>query len=157
MAWRITALLALLLCATGCSEACAGEQAEAARVLAAFQDALFRGDRGELRRLCTEESRAVVGDLPLDAVAGRQPLKILGVRGERGEFLVDVEDPNEGNRRSCFVVVKEWGQLRVDLVATTRFNHVEHVVGDGAPVLEPRSLDPGEIERIRAEHPELFR
>jgi hypothetical protein len=131
--------------------ACAGEPdtAAAGRTLAAFQAALQRGDQQACRELLTRESQAAVAELPWRELQQRQPLVVLGAERSAGEFLVQVADPNAGGRRSEFVVVREYGRLVVDLVATAG-RHTEVVEAAGAPEqFEPRELTPADLDRIR--------
>jgi hypothetical protein len=116
-----TLLLALAL---GCAEP-APPHAAVAATFAAFQEALLRGDRARLRALVASESRAAVDALPLERAAGKLPLRVLDVTGAEARFEVRALDPNEGGREARFTVVKEDGELRVDLVATVAHHHRE--------------------------------
>lgn len=134
-----------------CAGACGGDPdaAAASRTLETFQAALRRGDRAACSDLLTLESRAALAELPWDAVRERPPLVVLGAERSAGEYLVAVEDPGDGGRRSQFVVVREYGRLVVDLVATAG-RHAEVVeAAAGAEQFEPRKLTPADLDRIR--------
>ncbi|MBL9077513.1 MAG: hypothetical protein JNL08_08420 [Planctomycetes bacterium] len=131
--------------------ACGGDPdlAAAADTLAQFQAALLRGDEAACRTLLTRESAAAVAELPWQQLRTRQPLVVLGTERGAGEFLVQVADPNEGGRRSEFVVVREHGRFCVDLVATAG-RHGEVVEASGTTEqFEPRELTPADHDRIR--------
>lgn len=139
--------LVLILLALACSRA--DDATAATTAFAAFQAALQRGDQDGTRALLTRESQAAVAELPWHELRQRQPLVVLGAERSHGEFLVRVQDPNEGGRCSEFVVVREYGQLVVDLVATAG-RHTEVVEAAGtAEQFEPRELTPADFDRIR--------
>lgn len=128
--------------AGGCGES---PTAAAVGTFARFQDALFAGDRAELRALVTRDSRPAVDALPLDRVAGQQPVRVTGCeRIDAALFHVHVADPNAGGRASRFVVVKENGVLRVDLLDTTAFNHRDRWLDGPALRQTVRPLSPAE-------------
>jgi hypothetical protein len=123
--------------------------AAAQHTFVSFQTALQRGDRPACRDLLTRESQAALAELPWDRVRQQRPLVVLGSEGGAGEFLVHVRDPNDGDRRSEFVVVREYGRLVVDLVATAG-RHAEVVETTGtAEQFVPRELTPADLDRIR--------
>ncbi|MGK0205406.1 MAG: hypothetical protein ACI9S9_004496, partial [Planctomycetota bacterium] len=114
-----TPTLLLLAALAGCSHDDGSTDASA--TFAAFQTALQQKDREACRQLLTIESQPVLNSLPWDAVAKKKPLKVLGaVRQNRYSqlFRVNVEDPNNDDARGQFIVVREYGQLVVDLVAS---------------------------------------
>ena len=146
---RVCCLIAIVLpmLATACGRTADAEAAE--RTLAAFQAALQRGDQTACRDLLTRESQVAVADLPWHELARRQALIVLGTERSAGEYLVHVRDPNDGDRCSEFVVVREYGRLVVDLVATAG-RHAEVVEAAGAPEqFVPRELTPADMDRIR--------
>lgn len=144
---RCRVLLVLPVLAAACADH--ADTDAAAHTFVAFQAALQRGDRAGCRELLTRESQQAVAELPWDAVRQQQPLVVLGTERSAGEYLVHVRDPNDGDRRSEFVVVREYGKLVVDLVATAG-RHAEVVEAAGsADVLEPRELTPADFDRIR--------
>lgn len=145
--WNLALAALLPLCAG----ACGGDPdvAAATRTLDAFQQALRRGDRTTCRELLTHESQAALAELPWEALRERPPLIVLGAERSAGEFLVAVEDPGDGGRRSQFVVVREYGRFVVDLVATAG-RHTEVVeAAAGEERFEPRELTPADLDRIR--------
>ena len=135
--------------AGGCSDGDAAANAAAVRTLASFQDALCKGDRKACSDLLTGESRAAVDELPWQDLASRQPLRVLGSERSGCEFLIRVEDPNDGDRRSDFVVVRENGRFVVDLVATAGRNAVVVEAAGAREEFVPRELTPADYDRIR--------
>jgi hypothetical protein len=148
-----TRTLLLLLCATFASCTNDDGAGDAARAFATFQDALHRRDESACRESLTTESARVLAAMPWHRLDGKQPLEVLSAEREQNEFRVQVSDPNEGGRRSEFVVVREYGKLVVDLVATAGL--CAEVVEATAPreSFEPRELTPADFDRIR--QPEL--
>jgi hypothetical protein len=110
-------IVVLALAAAGCESGDAAAS-RARELVARFEQALRQGDRALLRALVTSESRPAVDALPLEAVAAKQPLAILGASARDGAMRVRVRDPNRGGADGAFVVVAENGELRVDLVAS---------------------------------------
>lgn len=131
---------------TGCGRDTAA--ATAATVLDEFQAALRAGDADRCRTLVTSESAAALDTIPWAAVRKRQPLAIQGVERDNGRFRVRVTDPNDGGRAGEFLVVREYGRLVVDLVATAGLT-AEELPGTGHEEFVPRELTPRDIDRIR--------
>lgn len=130
---------------------CGGDPdtATAARTFADFQAALQRGDAAACRELLTNASAGALEAMPWDRVRQQQPLAVLGAERGQGDFRVHVQDPNDGGRRSQFVVVREYGRFVVDLVATAGL-HTEVVEAAGSrEALVPRAFTPADEERIR--------
>jgi hypothetical protein len=134
------------------ASACGGDpdEARAAEVFAEFQDALQRGDASACRELLTRESRVAVDQMPWERVRGKRPLLVEGVERTSCDFRVHVTDPNDGDRPAEFVVVREYGKLVVDLVATAGM-HTEFVeaAAGSEHEFEPRELTPADMDRIR--------
>jgi len=127
--------------------------ARARRAFAAFQDALLRGDAAACRELLTRESRPVVEEMPWDAVTARAPLELLGASRTRpnvAEFYVDVRDPNEADAAGRYVVVREYGRLVVDLVASAGLTARAVEASSSDERFEPAQLTPADFDRIRA-------
>ncbi len=142
--WFVVAFLAVI---PGCADD--ADTAHAAATFVAFQDALQHRDTAGCRKLLTTESAAALDAMPWERIAGRLPLQVLGATNGKGEFRVQVADPNDGGRVAEFVVVREYGRLVVDLVATAGL-HVEVVEGAGAhEELVPRELTAADYDRIR--------
>lgn len=140
-------LLALL---AACSHDDGPERA--ARAFATFQQALQRGDAPACRALLTRESQPVVAELPWEDLAARAPLTVVGAaraRGNAEEYYVDVRDPNEGDAPGRYVVVREYGELVVDLVASAALTARAVEVGSGEERFEPAALTPADYDRIR--------
>jgi hypothetical protein len=141
------ALLALLLAACDGTDRARADAAVA--VFGGFQDALLHGDRDRCRTLLTAESTPALDQIPWERVRAQQPLQVLGARPEPGEVRVRVRDPNEGDRESDYVVVRENGRHVVDLVATAALHTRVVDIRPGSPDVEPRRLTPRDVDRIR--------
>jgi hypothetical protein len=149
----VRAALAFLL--TALLAACSGEAARhaaAAAAFGAFQDAVFAGDRAALAAALTATSRRVLDDLPLDRVAGKERLTVIGCETAEPVVLVHARDPERGGRKATFVVVREAGRMRVDLVATAAWHQVPVAPEPGAPRWRLAPLPEAEIDEIRARH-----
>ncbi len=148
MRWPTPVAIGLSLLAAACSRTPSGTE-RALTTFAQFQDALFAGDAKSLRGLVTEESAPVVDEMPLDQIGRRQRLLAESASDERGSFLVQIRDPNQGNARGAYVVVRENGRFVVDLVATAAL----HATPTDRPTdqrhFEPRELSPADLDRIR--------
>ncbi|MGK0517526.1 MAG: hypothetical protein ACJAUC_000204, partial [Planctomycetota bacterium] len=145
-----TPMLLLLAALAGCSHDDGSQDASA--TFAAFQTALQQKDRETCRKLLTVESQAVLDSMPWDAVAKKKPLQVLGaVRQSRYTqlFRVDVKDPNNGGARAQFIIVREYGQLVVDLVASAGLTAKTVAASGSKEQFEPVPLSPGDHERIR--------
>lgn len=147
-------LLVQALLAPGCADAEAPARAATA-TFAAFQQALRTHDENGCRRLLTRESAVVIPSLPWEQAAAGEPLCIDGASAVGSAFHVHVRDPNQGGQKATFVVVREYGELVVDLVASAACNAVE-VEREGAAEadfhreeFEPRELTPADYDRIR--------
>ncbi|HEB54328.1 MAG TPA: hypothetical protein ENI87_13835 [bacterium] len=147
-----TLLLAFASLLPGCADGGEDSGSRAAMdTLRSFQRALQQRDEATCRELLTAESRPLLAEMPWAEVTARQPLRVVdaSLRRNRGhEFLVDVIDPNEGDAHSQFVVVREFGRLVVDLVATAGL-HTVVTAATGEPKFEPRALTPEDHDRIR--------
>jgi hypothetical protein len=138
-------ILVLLAAACGADADLGAAQA----TLAAFQQALRAGDEAACRELLTRESAPVLAEMPWQQVRTRPALAIGPAHAEAAGFHVEVRDPAAGGRRSQFVVVREYGRLVVDLVATAGL-HTEVVEASGArEEFVPRELTPTDLDRIR--------
>lgn len=143
-------LLLLLPVLTGCSQDV--EPQAAARTFAAFQTALQQRDEAACRQLLTLESQQVLSSMPWEAVAKKEPLRIVGatrLHQSNHAFRVEVQDPNTGHKAGQFIVVREYGQLVVDLVASAGLNAQVVKATGGNSHLEPRQLTPADHEKIR--------
>lgn len=109
-------LLGTALLGAGCAEP--ADLAGARQVVRRFEDAVRAGDRTALRQVVTSESRPGVDAMALDASAPPQPLTVLDAVQRPDGVHVRVRDPNHGDRVGALVVVRENGDLRLDLVAT---------------------------------------
>ena len=146
---------AMLLSLRVLLHACSGDDGpqQAVRAFTAFQRALQTRDAGACRQLLTHESRPVVDQMPWEEIGDRAPLEVLGAtRARTGaqEYYVDVRDPNEGDRAGRYVVVREYGRLVVDLVASAGLTARAVEASGGAERYEPTTLTPADFDRIRA-------
>jgi hypothetical protein len=153
MARRLAAGLATALAATaltflsGCSE---DREPHAARaVFASFQEALRQRDEATCRKLLTNESAAALADMPWERVQARPALQIVGARREGSEFRVQITDPSTGGSPGEFVVVREYGKLVVDLVASAGLTAEVVEAAGSRDVVAPRELTPADHDRIR--------
>lgn len=139
-----------LLLALGALPACGTDTAAAtaASVLGEFQDALRAGDQDRCRALVTSQSAPALDAIPWAALRARKPLTLGEVEVQNGRFHVHVLDPNDGDRPGEFILVREYGRMVVDLVATAGLT-AEEVPGSGHEELVPRDLTPRDIDRIR--------
>ena len=88
----------------------------------------------------------------VEDLAARAPLTVVGAaraHGNAEEFYVDVRDPNEGDAPGRYVVVREYGELVVDLVASAALTARAVEVGSGEERFEPAALTPADYDRIR--------
>ena len=140
-----------LLLAVSSLSCCSGDRAEdaAAQAFAEFQSALFRGDAAALRKLLCYESRAVIRDLVAVDLRGKKPLVVTGISRHISQYRVHVADPNSGGRESFYVLTKEDGRIRVDLLATTLYNRKTVRRRLDRPVFVPQRLTPVDIDRIK--------
>jgi hypothetical protein len=116
---------------------------------AEFQNALFAGDERRCRAALTTESAAALLEMPWHRVKEQQPLRVLGATRHQNGFRVQLSDPNHGDRPAEFVVVREYGRLVVDLVASAGLTAKTESTAGGAPTLVPRELTPADHDRIR--------
>ena len=145
-------LLAILSVALGpgCAPREENRQDEAAQVFAAFQDALFRQDSDGLRALLCRDARAVVPTLCAIDLADKEPLVVQGVSKTSYEYRVHVVDPNQGDRESFYVLAVEDGDMRVDLLTTTAYNHETVAGAAGDRKFIPQRLTPEQLAQIKA-------
>jgi hypothetical protein len=140
-------LLWLLAALPACADD--NEPAAARAVFDSFQDALHRRDAEACRGLLTSESAAAIAEMPWDRITKQQRLQVHGSRREGRAFRVEVVDPNQHGSSGEFVVVREYGKLVVDLVAsaglTARFVEATGTKDE----VEPRELTPADFDRIR--------
>lgn len=147
---RTVALLFAGAVAAGCANEDGRRGSAAMATVTAFESALRGGDRAELRRLVTEESRQAIEHLPLEAAAGKAALRVVDATVRDGDVLVRVRDPNAGAAESAFVVVKENGELRVDLVATAGLTARERALPGPRERVVSRPLTPAEQAEAEA-------
>ncbi len=143
-------LAAALFAATSFT-ACSSDQepARAAELFATFQSALQRGDREACRELLTAASVPALDELPWALIRERKPLAVLGAERGAGDFRIRVKDPNDGGHESQFIVVREYGRLVVDLVATAGLHTEVIEAADAREELAPRQLTDADYARIR--------
>ena len=122
-------------------------RAAARDLVARFEQALRRGDRGALRDVVTLESRPAIDAMPLPAIADKAPLVLLDVVARAGTWHVGVRDPNANDKEGAFVVVQENGSLRVDLVASAGLTAREVPLPGAATRTVMRPLTPQQLEQ----------
>lgn len=154
--WRAprSAAVALVVVSSLASVACSGAEAGTSSAVAAFeafQDALFAKDLPRIRELVTAASRPAVPQLPLQRLAGRQRLQVVGAHRRDPFVILDLRDPSAPSRTRTYVVAREGGRWLVDLLETVGYEHEDKPVEGGGPHFEPRPLSPEEQARIRAE------
>ena len=64
-------------------------------------------------------------------------------------FIVDVLDPNEADAPGRYVVVREYGRMVVDLVASAGLTARAVEASSGDEQFEPAQLTPADFDRIR--------
>lgn len=138
-------LLPLLVAACGEDR----DLAPARAAFVAFEQALRAGDESSCRALMTRDSAVALAEIPWAAIRRKQPLVVLDARRVGGEFRVDVRDPNAGDAAGEYVVVREYGRMVVDLIATAALTAEVRENPASADVLEPWPLTPEELDRIR--------
>jgi len=143
----VVAALLLPLLAAACGED--RDLAPARAAFVAFEQALRAGDENACRALLTRDSAVALAEIPWAAVRAKQPLAVIGARRVGGEFRVDVRDPNAGGAAGEYVIVREYGRMVVDLIATAALTAEVRENPDSADVLEPWPLTPAELDRIR--------
>lgn len=127
----LPALACLLLLALGSCDAGTREPISRFRL---WHQALARGDRPALARLMTEKSRAYLDHLP-ERSSSRHDARILEARREGSRVYLRVRDesPRAEVAEGTFVVVREDGEWRVDLLATAGRNSRETDIPGKAP------------------------
>lgn len=133
--------------------ACSGEPTEAAAaraLVSEFERALHRGDRATLREVVTTESRPAIDAMALAASADKKPLTFVDATHRVDGLHVRVLDPNADDRPGAFVVVRENGALRLDLVATAGLSARDEPLPGPAQRTVVRPLSPADRARAAA-------
>ncbi|MEM7200796.1 MAG: hypothetical protein AAF628_11050 [Planctomycetota bacterium] len=146
-----TCAIAALSLLVGCADDAVEQQA--IQVFEEFQSALFAGDQSRLRDLLSMASRPALAELPLDQLRDKQPLRDLRARRMDPRIIVTGRDPNENGARASYVIVKEAGELRVDLHATAAIHHTERPSANPVPKFEFRSLTEAELAQAGRRSP----
>ena len=145
-----TPTLLLLAVLASCSQD--GDSQDASAAFTAFQTALQQQDREACRKLLTVESQPALDSMPWDVIAESKPLKVLGAtRQSRYShlFRIDVADPNNDDAHGQFIVVREYGQMVVDLVASAGLTAKVVTSSGSQEQFEPVPLTPRDHDRIR--------
>jgi len=140
-------MLSLLCLLPACSED--PDPGAARAVVGRFQDALRRRDESACRALLTNESASALAQMPWERIARQQPLQVQGARRQGRELRVAVADPNAGGSTGEFVVVREYGHLVVDLVASAGLTAEVVEAAGSKNEFVPRELTPADLDRIR--------
>lgn len=147
---RVTASLTLALLPLA---ACGGDPdlRAATATLRRFHRALVDRDLAALRDSLARGSRHFARLLPAPGNRSSRPLEILRARRENSRFYLEVRDENAGAavREGTYVVVKESGDWRVDLVETAGHNAREHALPGSPTRLVPASLNRRQLEATR--------
>ncbi|MGA1608323.1 MAG: hypothetical protein ACO4CT_15160 [Planctomycetota bacterium] len=136
------ALLALLL--TSCGSRPGAEDEVRAR-FGAFELARRADDTEALFDLVTRDSLPALEALQPGAARQRGALLVEGV-DVRDASRSEVRAREAGGEGATFVLVREAGAWRVDLLETVA---TTHGTVQGAPEITPSGLDPAQIDRIR--------
>ncbi len=128
---------------------CAGESAEqlARASFTRFQQALFGTDRTQLAQVLTRESRQAIEQLDFARLRTKRPLEVTAVRVRGASCFVEVRDPNRNHELATFVVVRQSGQWRVDLIASVGMGNTP---GGRETRITPRQFSPQEAGAIDA-------
>ncbi len=131
--------------------ACHGEPdtTPARTAFESFQNALRTRNEEACRRLLTQESAAALSEMPWERIASQPALEVLSARVQDYGFRVQVKDPGDGGKVGEYVVVREYGKLVVDLVASAALTAEIREAAASKDVLDPRPLTPADIDRIR--------
>ena len=138
------ALTLLSLALAGCGPAPRAEDEVLAR-FEAFETALRADDVEALFDLVTRDSLPALEAIQPGAARRRGPLRV---------DSVDLRDPSRGEVQACeedgdgatFVLVREAGTWRIDLVESVA---TTHGTVPGEPSITPSGLEPAQIDRIR--------
>ena len=124
----------------------------AADRFAEFQTALFARDRVALKQLVCRDARPAISDLCRVELDGRKPLIVTSVTRDHHEYRVHVSDPNHQGaaKDSFYVLTREGGDLRVDLLTTFAYHRRSSGRGVAKPSFQPGRLTAGQVERARA-------
>lgn len=143
----------ILLISTGLASCSADNgQEEAMRTFSSFQAALQASDRENCRQLLTVDSQEALTDMPWEAIAAKQPLEVVSAERPHHDqplYRVNVRDPNNGNSAGQFIVVREYGQMVVDLIASAGLTAKVVEVSGSRQQFEPKRLSPKDQERAR--------
>ncbi len=123
----LLALLFSVLLPSSCGQEQVLPSTRAIQKLQAFKVCVAKGDKAGMIPLLTLQSRNVVSALPRKGNPD-QPFEILKSWSKSpSEIRLQVRDPDPEaqNRTGTYVVVKEQGNWRIDLVATAGLNSEE--------------------------------
>jgi hypothetical protein len=136
--------LLAVLCSCGEDELVTGARAGFAR----FQDATLAGDRTAMMRSVTQDSRAAIHHVDIASAQQRERLEVLSAEARNaGRVELRVADPNAGGAQSVFVVLRERGEWRVDILATAAANYT---LIEGGPSFVPNDERAERIDGIDA-------
>ena len=119
-----------------------------------FVEALCEGRRSSLRWLVTEECAPYVQHMgELGRAKGKKPLELLSLELDGSRALARVRDPNPGAAapEGEFVLVREGGEWKVDLIATAgRGARQQELPGSGFRVTQTGLSEKERFEAARA-------
>ena len=146
--WRPLGLLALL---PACGPTSHPDTAAACAVVERFERALRQRDRSGLADSLTRESREALDALTEKPVGDQLTLQILGAATPTNGILVRVHDPNGSASDAGFMVVRENGELRIDLIASAGLTITERPLPGGAQRQVVLPLTPAQRAQAQAE------
>ena len=105
-----------------------------------WHKAFLAGDAARARPLLSIKSRKYMSSLPEKAGAGSEPLQVLSMHRDGSRVDIEVRDPspNAAVAKGVFVMVKEEGEWRLDLIKTAGAN--SHEVAQPGPPMRLRRM-----------------
>jgi hypothetical protein len=103
-----------------------------------------------LMEILTEASRRFVPAL-LKKTPGKLPPLLLSVKQEGSRIEAEMRDPNPGAvvRKGTFILVKEDGEWRIDLLATAGINSREVALPGNSTRIVPARLSKKKLEEAK--------
>lgn len=138
----------VVLALSACEPAPHPDTAAACALVERFEQALREGDRAGLADSITTDSRPAVDALGQTRLEGKPRMQVLGAAPHGDGILVRVLDPQSAGD-SGFIVVREHGELRIDLIASAGLNAKERPLDGGSTRQVVRPLTPA--QRAQAE------
>lgn len=137
-----------MLALTACEPGPHPDTAAACALVERFEQALRNSDRAALSEVITVDSRPALDALAAAKITDPVRLQVLGATARSDGVLVRVQD-SKGDSDAGFIVVRENGELRIDLVASAGLTARERPLEGGATRQVVRPLTPA--QRAQAE------